>query len=98
MSPLCFNIVVYLQLEGTGNTAAVCIKRERLVKLLSDCVVNLLIRQPDKSIRLSKLVPAYEKLHEHKLRAQVFGFASNDELLSSISAVAKVCEVFSCHS
>ena len=87
-----------LQLQGTGNTAAVCIKHERLVKLLSDCVVNLLIRQPDKSIRLSKLVPAYEKLHDHKLRAKVFGFTSNDELLASISAVAKVCEVISCHS
>lgn len=79
-----------LEVQGTGNMAAVCIKQEHLVKVFSRGVVDLLLRQADKSIRLSKLVSAYEKLHNHKLRAQIFGFVSLDELLSAISAVAKV--------
>lgn len=74
--------------------AAICIKQEHLVKVFSRCVIDLLIGQVDKSIPLSKFVAAYEKLHNHKLCAQNFGFTSLDELLSAISAVGKVGKLF----
>ena len=79
-----------LQVQGTGNMAAVCIRKEQLLKAFSHCVIDLLMGQADKSIPLSKFEAAYEKLHRHKLRAPNFGFASLDELLSATSAVAKV--------
>ena len=85
---------MFLQVQGTGNIAAICIKQEHLVKVFSRCVIDLLIGQADKSIPLSKFVATYEKLHNHKLCAQNFGFTSLDELLSAISAVAKVGKLF----
>ena len=83
-----------LQVQGTGNMAAVCIKQEHLVKVFSHRVIDLLTAQPDKSIPVPKFVTAYEKLHNNKLRVQNFGFASLDELLSTVSAVAKVNKLF----
>ena len=69
-------------------------KHDHLVKVFSHHVIHVLTEQSDKSIPLSKFVAAYEKLYNHKLRAQNFGFSSFDELLYAISAVVKVNRIF----
>ena len=74
--------------------AVICLKREHLVKVFSRRVIDVLTGQADKSMPVSKFVAAYEKLHNHKLRVQNFGFTSLDELLSAVSAVAKVNKNF----
>ena len=72
--------------------AAVCLKHDHLLKVFSLNVIHVLTEQSDKSIPVSKFVAVYEKLHNHKLRAQNFGFASLDELLCAIAPVVKVRE------
>lgn len=79
-------------MQGSGNTAAICLKHEHLVKVFSLHAIHVLSEQPDKTIPLSTFVAAYEKLYNHKLRAQNFGFASLEELLSVISSVVKVSD------
>lgn len=70
--------------------AAICLKHEHLVKVFSLHVIHVLTEQSDKTIPVSKFVAAYEKLYNHKLRAQNFGFASLDELLCAVPSVVKV--------
>ena len=53
-------------------------------------MIHVLSEQPDKTIPVSTFVAVYEKLYNRKLRAQNFGFASLEALLSVISSVVKV--------
>ena len=43
---------------------------------------------------LSQFVTAYEKLCNHKLRVQNFGFASLEDMFRAISPVVKVLKTF----
>ena len=73
--------------------AAVCLKHEHLLEVFSRRVINVLTEQSDKSIPLSKFVTAYEKLCNHKLRVQNFGFASLEDMLLAVSPVDKVLKI-----
>ena len=73
--------------------AAVCLKHEHLLEVFSRRVINVLTEQSDKSIPLSKFVTAYEKLCNHKLRVQNFGFASLEDMLLAVSPVVKVLKI-----
>ena len=74
--------------------AAVCVKQEQLLKVFSLRVIDVLTGQADNSIPLSKFATAYEKLFSQKICVQNFGCASLDDLLSVVSPVAKVGEMF----
>lgn len=82
------------QVHGSGNMAAVCLKHDHLLKVFSCHVIHVLTEQLDKSIPVSKFVAAYEKLCNHKLRVQNFGFASLEEMLCAVSPVVKVLKTF----
>ena len=85
---------LFLQVHGCGNTAAICLKHDHLVKVFSLHVIHVLTEQSDKTIPVSKFVAVYEKLYNHKLRAQNFGFASLEELLCAMPSVVKVSGTF----
>lgn len=74
--------------------AAVCLKHDHLLKVFSLNAIHVLTEQSDKSIPVSKFVAVYEKLYNHKLRAQNLGFSSLDELFCAIAPVVKVRGTF----
>ena len=87
--------ILFSQVQGAGNMAAVCVKQEELLNVFSLRVINVLTGQADKySIPLSKFTSAYEQLYGQKLCVQNFGCASLDDLLSVVSPVAKVGKIF----
>ena len=86
--------ILFSQVQGAGNVAAVCVKQEKLLRVFSLRVIDVLTRQADNSIPLSKFSTAYEKLFSQKLCVQNFGCASLDDLLSVVSSVAKVGKIF----
>lgn len=86
--------ILFSQVQGAGNMAAVCVKQEELLDVFSLRVINVLTGQADNSIPLSKFTTAYEQLYGQKLCVQNFGCASLDDLLSVVSPVAKVGKIF----
>ncbi|XP_022794519.1 meiosis regulator and mRNA stability factor 1-like [Stylophora pistillata] len=79
-----------LEVQGSGNMAAVCLKHEHLLEEFSRRVIHVLTEQSDKSIPMSKFTTAYEELCNHELRVQNFGFASLEDMLHAVSPVVKV--------
>ena len=86
--------ILFSQVQGAGNMAAVCIKQEELINVFSLRVINVLTGQADNSIPLSKFTTTYEQLYGQKLCVQNFGCASVDDLLSVVCPVVKVGKIF----
>ncbi|XP_048575860.1 uncharacterized protein LOC5520570 isoform X1 [Nematostella vectensis] len=80
-----------VQVVGTGELAAVCLRQEYLLRCFARQIVNMLHHHvTSRPILVSSLKKVYEKTTGNPLHPQLYGYQNPTELLDAIGAVVEV--------
>nr|UST29482.1 meiosis regulator and mRNA stability factor 1-like isoform X1 [Haliclona caerulea] len=79
-----------IEVIGSGDFAAVCLKQEYVIRCLARDLVSLLSTQIGKTIMVSHLPKVYEKHFGHPLCLEHYGFTNLMDIFNSMCSIIKV--------